>query len=504
MRNSRAGTLVAISTAITLSLTACSGGDPASEGEEVSTKDSITWMAMLHTATTPEADGVIETALEEHTGLKIEMQWVPDASKDEKINAALASDSLADLVSLTNITNTTVRQAMASGQFWDVEPYLADYPNLSKIPEATLESAKIDGTLYGVPYQKPIARYGVLVRQDWLDNLGLEEPHTIEELTEVARAFSEDDPDGNGQDDTVGFYDREESYLVGFRSLAGYFGAGQQFEVTDDGEVVPTFTTEPFMEAMEWYRSIHENGWMNEEFVTVQKQNQKDGIAQGKGGIVISGLFEAKNFYEAALAADPQTPMKWALINDMTYDDVERRVLTDTNGGMGGWLAVPRSQVTTEADLRVVLGFIDSLMDEEPFDLMTNGVEGVHYELDADGVVKMLDNTLWEQEVQPFSSSRPSELVTRFNTSSEYTNLANELMAENAEYVVVNPAQSLTSKTYDAQWSTIQQQVNDAYNQYMVGQIEMADFEKVVEGLGSQGLDQISAEFTESYAKANG
>ncbi|WP_206074528.1 extracellular solute-binding protein [Antribacter gilvus] len=504
MRMTKAGPVVAATAAIALTLTACGGGDEADGSGEVSTKDSITWMTMLHTATTPEADAGIEAELEKYTGLGIEMQWVPDASKDEKINAALASDSLPDLVSLTNITNTTVRQAMASGQFWDVQPYLADYPNLSKIPEATLESAKIDGGLYGVPYQKPVARYGVLVRQDWLDNLGLEVPHTIEDLTEVARAFSEDDPDGNGQDDTVGFYDRSESFLVGFRSLAGYFGAGQHFEVNDDGEVVPSFTTESFKEAMEWYRGIHEKGWMNEEFVTVQKQNQKDGIAQGKGGIVVSGLFEAKNFHEAALAADPASPMAWALINDMTYDDVDRRILTDTNGGMGGWLAVPRSQITTEADLRVVLGFIDKLMDEEPFDLMTNGIEGVHYELDADGVVSMLDNSTWEQEVQPFGSSRPSERVTVFKTSNEYTNLANELMAQNADYVVVNPAQSLTSKTYDTQWSTIQQQVNDAYNQYMVGQIEMADFEAVVEGLRGQGLDQVIAEFTESYEKANG
>ncbi|MBD5785403.1 extracellular solute-binding protein [Cellulosimicrobium terreum] len=503
MKNTRIGALTAASAVLALTLTACGGGDDDS-ANEASTKDSITWMAMLHTATTPEKDGVIETELESYTGKDIEFQWVPDASKDEKINAALASDSLADIVSLTNINNSTVRQAMAQGQFWDVEEYLSEYPNLAKISPDTLDAAKIDGHLYGVPYQKPLARYGVLVRQDWLDNLGLEVPHTIDDLTDVARAFTEEDPDGNGEDDTVGFYDREESYLVGFRSLAGYFGAGQYFSVTDSGEVVPSFTTDEFKEAMEWYREVHDNGWMNEEFVTLPKQNQKDGIAQGKGGIVISGLFEAKNFQEAALAADPDSPMEWALVNDMTHGDVDRRILTDTNSGMGGWLAIPRSSVETEADLKVVLGFIDSLMDEQPFDLMTNGIEGTHYELDEDGVVVMLDNTKWEQEVQPFSSSRPSELVLFYTSSNEYTNLAHELMAENDEFAVGNPAQPLTSETYDSQWSIVDQQVNDAYNQYVMGQIEMEDFENVVDGLKSQGVDAVTEELTAAYAAANG
>ncbi|ANC32647.1 extracellular solute-binding protein [Isoptericola dokdonensis] len=488
---------------VALALTACSGGtDETGEGE--ASTEPITWMAMLHTPTTPEPDGVIETALEEHTGEKFEMQWVPDASKEEKMNAALASGALADIVSLTQVDSSTTRQAMSSGMFWDVEPYLADYPNLSQIDPQTLESARIDGKLYGVPFQKVKARYGVIVRQDWLDNLGLETPHTIEDLTEVAKAFTTDDPDGNGKDDTTGFIDRLESFKVGFRSLAGYFGAGQTFQVADDGQVVPAFATDEYKEAMEWYRSVYEAGAVNQEFVTVQKQNQQDAIAQGKGGIVVTGLFEAKNYMALAESADPETPMAWALVNDMTYGDVERRILTDTNGGMGGWLAFPKSEVESEADLQRMLGFVDKLIDEEAFGLMTNGIEGTHYETDADGVVSITDTTAWEQQVQPYSSSRPSEKVVTYKSSVPYVDEGNELMLENEEYAVVNPAQSLTSEAYNRQWSTIEQKINDAYNQYITGAIEMADYEAAIEEVRGQGLDDIIAEYTAAYAEVNG
>ncbi len=42
------------------------------------------------------------------------------------------------------------------------------------------------------------------IRQDWLDKLGLEAPRTWDELVQVAEAFVTQDPDGNGEDDTIG------------------------------------------------------------------------------------------------------------------------------------------------------------------------------------------------------------------------------------------------------------------------------------------------------------
>ncbi|HCO70898.1 MAG TPA: ABC transporter substrate-binding protein, partial [Enterococcus sp.] len=222
-----------------LFLAGCGDGGGSPEGPESEGKSSISWMAMLHTASPPSGD--VTQKLEEYTGVEIDFTWVPDASKTERLNAALASNSLADIVSLTEINNTTVRSSLASGMFWDVEPYLEEFPNLAEISEDRLESSRIDGQIYGVPFLKPIARYGVLVRKDWLDNLGLDVPSTLEELAAVAQAFTEDDPDGNGADDTVGFVERDESFNVGFRSLSGYFGADNWFTITDDDEVMPSF-----------------------------------------------------------------------------------------------------------------------------------------------------------------------------------------------------------------------------------------------------------------------
>ena len=46
--------------------------------------------------------------------------------------------------------------------------------------------------------------WGFQIRKDWLANLGLDVPTTPDELLDVARAFTNDDPDGNGENDTWG------------------------------------------------------------------------------------------------------------------------------------------------------------------------------------------------------------------------------------------------------------------------------------------------------------
>lgn len=87
-----------------------------------------------------------------------------------------------------------------------IDQYLSD--NLKAIYEKypdVLYPVTRDGKIYGLPNLYAMDEGTVMwVREDWLQNLNLEAPTTIDELTEVLRAFTEDDPDGNNQDDTLG------------------------------------------------------------------------------------------------------------------------------------------------------------------------------------------------------------------------------------------------------------------------------------------------------------
>ena len=64
-----------------------------------------------------------------------------------------------------------------------------------------------NGKYYGMPFitQYSVANTLIVMRQDWLDNLGLSYPQTLDEMKDVMLAFTNDDPDGDGQNNTYGY-----------------------------------------------------------------------------------------------------------------------------------------------------------------------------------------------------------------------------------------------------------------------------------------------------------
>lgn len=71
---------------------------------------------------------------------------------------------------------------------------------------------------------------------------------------------------------------------------------------------------------------------------------------------------------------------------------------------------------------------------------MTGGIEGTHYELNDDGSIEFIDMDLWQQEVQPLSSSRPSEVTFSFKDTDPEKEFSNQLIKENEEFAVMDPS----------------------------------------------------------------
>ena len=116
------------------------------------------------------------------------------------------------------------------------------------------------------------------VRQDWLYNLGLAPPRTTEELLEMARAFTHDDPDGNGQDDTFammldkGLWYRSEGF---FWSFGAYPDAW--LEAPGGGLMYGALQPE-VKDALAALRHMHADGQLDPEWAV------KDG-SQGQRGV---------------------------------------------------------------------------------------------------------------------------------------------------------------------------------------------------------------------------
>ncbi|KHF37244.1 Lipoprotein LipO precursor [Paenibacillus sp. P1XP2] len=197
-------------------------------------------------------------------------------------------------------------------------------------------------------------------------------------------------------------------------------------------------------------KKLYDNGYINQDFAVTAKTDQQQKFAQGKAGIYVGALFDSKNLKN--MAKGVQDNMELVLANNITPTGSEsERHIWAGNNGIGGLLAFPKSEVKDEAELKRVLKFVNDLMDDDMYALMTYGIKDVHYKVDENDAATIINQDLWQQEVQPFASSRPNETGYKIHDSDPLKAESDKLIKENAKYAVLNPAYSLESETYSTQ-----------------------------------------------------
>ena len=103
------------------------------------------------------------------------------------------------------------------------------------------------------------------------------------------RAFTEDDPDGNGVDDTYGFvssyqgpYNREWN---GLEFLAVAMGAPNEWRY-ENGEMVPDFATDQWLTMLTYIKDMYDSGYMNKDFAEITANDRTSAFDQGKCGVI--------------------------------------------------------------------------------------------------------------------------------------------------------------------------------------------------------------------------
>ncbi len=146
-----------------------------------------------------------------------------------------------------------------------LDPYLEQWSDYreGKFNADMLDACRNrEGKILGLPvYENSPAVFSI--REDWLETLGLEAPDTFAEAREVWRAFTFNDPDGNGEDDTYGYGLTMATKGGGhLKSLMLFLHAVRVpfFQVGEDGRYVPTFNNPEAAFVLEFIRGCYEEG----------------------------------------------------------------------------------------------------------------------------------------------------------------------------------------------------------------------------------------------------
>ncbi|MBD1379414.1 extracellular solute-binding protein [Metabacillus arenae] len=482
------------------SLTACN----ISGNESVSTEESqeplkYSAMVKLHTPEVPEKK--ILDILAEKTNMDLDIQFVPATTYVEKVNTLFSTGSFPDSVVLDLEMLTQYKEAIRDGQFWEIGPYLDDYENLSKMRDDVLENTKVDDKIYMIYEGKPLSRQGIIYRKDWAENLGLSAPKNTEEFYEMLRAFTEDDPDGNGKDDTIGLTDRNELIFGAFKTVASWFHTPNNFGVKD-GKIVPEFMFPEYMETLDFFRKLHKNGYINKDFPVTSKTDQQAMLSNGTAGVYVGSMGDVQSLYTNASEINPNAELD--VHNQVAGPDGKFTVWSLP--GYGNAILFPKSSVESEEELKKILSFYDYLMTPEGANLIYWGIEGEHYTI-KDGMANIKDQNLFDREVLPIQTLEIAEQETNGRLNGYFTYepkaKAEELFKDNEQYLIPDPTIGLDSPTFVEKSASLQQIIDDATYKYIIGDIDKKGFQAAVDQWKKQGGDKIIEEFSASYKKEN-
>lgn len=362
-------------------------GDNGDNGEEEPRSISIFVPSRV-----PEAIYNAETmtfkALAEALNLDLNIRSVVQSEADDEITTMMSGGDYPDVMA-TSVGN--INEYGVQGAFEPLDSYLTAEaaPNINEFllqnDSALAQALAADGQLYGVPMQSAIkTAMGYMIRQDWLDELGLEAPETIEDWHTVLTAFKENDLNGEGAGGVTPLVlDMAwENYYYNFADAWEIeLNPNNDFWLTreDTVEYAPLLDeSKEFITTMaQWYAE----GLIDSDFVTREDTNNYHVLNNLAGATTYwTGYIAGMNNDPGVLENDPDT--NWQVINPPVLESgQEPRTYSQQSE------IVPYSwAMSVNAENKdAIIEMFDYVYGEEGSLLFNFGVEGVSYTIDGDG-----------------------------------------------------------------------------------------------------------------------
>jgi putative aldouronate transport system substrate-binding protein len=341
------------------------------------------------------------------------VNWIPvdRPQAQQKLSTLIASGSAPDLI--WEYDRNYIAQLANQGAIQPIDTYIEKYSTtlkkyLEENPE--LKSAMtIDGKMYAVTSKRSIetiANHGMWIRQDWLDKLKLKAPTTVEELIEVAKKFKDEDPDGNGEDDTVPIVFNGNAVQI----MRAFFFTNENQWYLEDGQMKYSRTLDRFTDSLAFQKSLFDQGLINKEYITDSNfQRARQLWTTGKAGIYFASwsmdneIRDLKtNVPDAKLA--PLEPVASKYGKNGLYQELPSNVLIAFNSEM------------KEDKIETAVKFLDWMLETGWYS-MKFGEQDVHYKLMDGEVPQRLDADKYRQEV---AYANEYAILSQWNTKAEW------------------------------------------------------------------------------------
>jgi multiple sugar transport system substrate-binding protein len=200
----------------------------------------------------PKAYQAIFDAFTKKTGIKIETFFTL-TDFETKVSAAAAAHNLPDVV---------VDDAAQMGNFETQGIILPidkkKIAGADQLTDVAWNSAKdLKGNFYAVPFSAQASV--LLIRSDWLQKLNLQPPKTWDDVVAVAKAFTTQDPDGDGKADTYGLAvpgSTTRGYISWYWSTFLWQSGADYFKPAGNGKFAANINSSQGVAAARWFENL--------------------------------------------------------------------------------------------------------------------------------------------------------------------------------------------------------------------------------------------------------
>lgn len=420
MKKATRFTAMALSAAMVMSMTACGGKEEAAapaadskeaeyaytgaapitdtQGAKVSILAQNSWYSTVDFAKTPIIQKVAEKA-----GVSIDWNLVSPTNYVNSISPMLAAGTdLPDIVELPDLDpNMTYIQ---SGLFVPLDDYIDQYmPNYKKyLEENPIVKASLtaeDGHIYYVPQTVVTDNYQpcAMINMEWLDQLGMEVPKTLDEFVTVLKAFRDNDMNGNGDttdEVPLSIMAKDISYMFG-PAFGLYFGIDNAsgFYADDEGKVHYAYADDAYKEYVAFLNDLYKEGLLEVEFTSLTRDQVTERCAQNKAGVVFDFSWQMSQLYSAQYPEYDGTKGIMQGFAPLSGAAEGRYIARTPIANIFG--------VSAKGDnILMAVKFLDYAMSEECQEMYVWGIEGESYTRAEDGTkayTEKASDSMWLQ-----------------------------------------------------------------------------------------------------------
>ncbi|TDD25127.1 extracellular solute-binding protein [Nonomuraea diastatica] len=472
---------------------------PASMVQAVATKPltsgkEVTAMTPLWGTVPPGlGDNSYYDAVNERLGGTVRFNISDGNTYGQKVSTLLASGDVPEMIQIPGWEIITIARftEAANKLFADLSPYLAgdkakEFPLLANYDTAAWQYGVFGGVLQGIPWQNEPFPFVTFVRQDVLEELGLEQPKSGDDLLPLGKAITDAKKKrwafGGGME----------------QEMQRAFGAPREWRKKSDGTLEYKYETAEFAASVEFMVKLFAAGYVHPDIVANKDADNKGIFGSGQMIIYRDGPGSWHESLGRFLPDNPKFDMQ--AVDPYPAKPGGKTIMwRNEPAGMFCFIKKGLGEARTR-ELLALANWCSGPFGTQEYELVNNGVEGEHYDVE-NGKVKQ--TALGRKEIAPtymFLSGRPPA-----NSMSQYDGLVqaqHDWQTKAAAILDNDPFVGIRVET-PSKMAGLATPTEDKMNEVFRGKRPLSEWPKIVKEWQDQGGNE-AREFYMKVARENG